>query len=139
MFSVLLNDLPDHIPENLGCFVYCDNIVVVTDDRRSAQLVKDALAEYFARHPAGPFSLKSSIKSLSPMGFDHLGYWFRWNHDRLWVGMATQNHDKFIQSVQAQKPNGLSGLRYVRSCFSSCSEDALFQYELEECEMVHEE
>jgi hypothetical protein len=100
--------------------------------------VKDALAEYFARHPAGPFSLVSSIESLSPMGFDHLGYWFRWNHDRLWVGMATQNYGKFIQSLQVRELNRLSGLQYVRSCFSSCSEDALFQYECDEGEMVHE-
>jgi len=138
IFGVLLNDLPDHLPENLGCFVYCDNIIVVADDRGSAQLVQDALVEYFTRHPAGPFFLTASIEGLAPMGFDHLGYWFRWDHDRLWIGMTPRHYGKFIYSLGAEAPYNLRGMQFVHSCFPACSEDALFQYEYEASELVQE-
>lgn len=138
IFGVLLNDLPDHLPENLGCFVYCDNIVVVTDNRGSAQSVKDALVEYFARHPAGPFLLAPSIESLAPMGFDHLGYWFRWDDDRLWIGMTPKHYGKFLHSLETGAPYIRRGMQFVHSCFAACSEDALFQYEYEASELVHE-
>ncbi|MEP3422936.1 MAG: reverse transcriptase domain-containing protein [Erythrobacter sp.] len=136
IFGVLFDDLPDQIPENLGCFAYCDNIVVVTEGGQSAQSVSESLAEYFTRHPAGSFSLKSEIECLNTLGFDHLGYWFRWSHDRLRVALSAKNTNLFYRSLEEPRENGLNGMDYVRSCFAACSQEAVDFYEMEASELA---
>ncbi|KWV91749.1 hypothetical protein AUC45_11125 [Erythrobacter sp. YT30] len=128
IFGVLLNDLAHQLPESLGCFVYCDNIVVVTENEHRAQSVSNALAEYFIRHPAGPFSIKSEIKCLSNSGFEHLGYAFRWSYDRPWVGMSEKNYDRFFSSLEHPSSVGPNGMDYLEACFSACTHEAVWSY-----------
>jgi len=136
VFGLLLIDLPDQLPENLGCFVYCDNIVVVTEDERTAQSVNYALAEYFIRHPAGPFSIKSEIECYNAFGFDHLGYWFHWPCDRPRVALSTKNSNRFNRSLEEPSEDRLNGMEYVRACFPACTQDAMDFYELVASELA---
>ena len=108
----------------------------MTEDEQSAQLVSYALAEYFTRHPAGSFSLKSEIECLNTLGFDHLGYWFRWSHDRLRVALSAKNSNRFYRSLEEPRENGLNGMDYVLSCFAACSQEAVDFYELEASELA---
>lgn len=128
IFSVLLNDLPDQLSENIGCFVYCDNIIVVTETQQSALAVRKSLVEYFIRHPAGPFTLPVEIRSLARDGFDHLGYSFRWLRGQPWIGMSEKNSDSFFSRLEEPPSEGLGGMDYLEACFSSCTPQAISDY-----------
>lgn len=128
VFGLLMDDLPDHIPSNLGCFGYSDNVGVLSWSEQDALAVRANLVEYFSRHPAGPFVLRTEVVPLSGMGFDYLGYWFRWNGDRLSVRMSTGNEHRFMRSLECPDEFNLSGFQYVRRSFSACTDDALDDY-----------
>lgn len=134
VFSILLDDLPDQIPENLACFSYSDNVIVLSRSEREAQSVSDNLADYFNRHPAGPFVIRQDIEPLGGCGFDHLGYWFRWDNGvpqdrgRLWVGMNTRNHSRFEKSLEHPEDFEVTGFDYVRRSFSASTPQALDVY-----------
>lgn len=76
LFSVLLDDLPDHLNDTIKVFVYCDNIVLLVPSQTQAQQAATALDRYFAVHPAGPFEVTFECRSVRA-GFDHLGYSIR--------------------------------------------------------------
>jgi len=76
IFSVLLDDLPDHVGEGIQAFVYCDNIILLAPTRSCAQQAEGALARYLSEHRAGPFEMRSSVHYASE-GFEHLGYFLR--------------------------------------------------------------
>lgn len=73
LFSVLLDDLPDHLDEDIQSFVYCDNVILVAPNELRAQSAANALVRYFTGHRAGPFEVVLDIHSARN-GFDHLGY-----------------------------------------------------------------
>lgn len=76
IFSVLLDDLPDHLEEGIQAFVYCDNIVLIAPSMSRALRAKDDLVRYFTGHRAGPFEIRSSVARVSER-FEHLGYTLR--------------------------------------------------------------
>lgn len=76
LFSVLLDDLPDHLDDTIKVFVYCDNIILLAPSQTQAQQAAATLDRYFVVHPAGPFELTSECRPVWA-GFDHLGYSIR--------------------------------------------------------------
>lgn len=76
IFSVLLDDLPDHMEEGIQTFVYCDNIILLAPTMSRALRAREALVRYLAGHRAGPFEMRSSVAHVRD-GFEHLGYTLR--------------------------------------------------------------
>lgn len=76
IFSVLLDDLPDHLDDGIQAFVYCDNIILLAPTMSCAQRAEEALLRYLSGHRAGPFEIRSSISQVSQR-FEHLGYSLR--------------------------------------------------------------
>lgn len=76
IFSVLMDDLPDHVGEGIHTFVYCDNIVLIAPSMSRALQAKEALARYLTGHRAGPFEMRSSVAPAWKR-FEHLGYTLR--------------------------------------------------------------
>lgn len=81
IFSVLMDDLPDHLGEGISVFLYCDNIILIAPTVSRALQAREALARYLTGHRAGPFAIRSHV-GLAGEGFDHLGY-------RLWKRRTT--------------------------------------------------
>jgi len=73
IFSVLMDDLPDHLDEGILAFIYCDNIVLIAPSMSRALRAQAALARYLSGHRAGPFEMRSTVSSASEP-FEHLGY-----------------------------------------------------------------
>ncbi|GHD02132.1 hypothetical protein [Novosphingobium pokkalii] len=76
IFSVLMDDLADHVGEGIQTFVYCDNIVLIAPSMSLALRAQEALARYLSGHRAGPFEMRSCVTSVID-GFEHVGYQLR--------------------------------------------------------------
>lgn len=90
IFSVLMDDLPDHLDEAIQAFVYCDNIILLAPDISQARRAKSSLAVYLSGHRAGPFSITAETPVLVNDGFEHLGYSLRLTTE-VEVGLSLRN------------------------------------------------
>lgn len=117
LFSVLLDDLPDHLNDTIKVFVYCDNIVLLAPSKMQAQQAATALDRYFAVHPAGPFEVTSECRPVWA-GFDHLGYFVRHQlNGETVVDLGTRNWSKLNKRLcnPDQSAKGLK--KWLRASF----------------------
>lgn len=126
IFSVLLDDLPDHVIEGITCFTYCDNIILVAPDRERALEAKQALAEYLNGHPAGPFYLRADSYVADVIeGFDYLGYRIAFDP----VGGSTRvdlSNRNWIKLQKRHDQNGVDDAsQWLRAHFQACSPQAI--------------
>lgn len=101
IFSVLMDDLPDHLDKAIQAFVYCDNIVLLAPNISQAQRASNSLVRYLSDHRAGPFAIE--ILSLAPVtkAFEHLGYSVRLNTSgALEVGLSLTNWQEFAKKAE---------------------------------------
>ena len=99
LFSVLLDDLPDHLDEPIKVFVYCDNIVLLVPSETQAQQAAATLDAYFTVHRAGPFEVACECRSVLA-GFDHLGYSIRHQlNGETIVDLAPRNWKKLNEQL----------------------------------------
>lgn len=128
LFSVLLDDLPDHLEESIGAFVYCDNIILVAPTMSCALRAQEALARYLAGHRAGPFEMRSAVMEVSQR-FEHLGYSLR----RLPamppdVGISRNGWLRFADRLYAE-PRDLEGaFAWLRASYGRCYRSNLTEF-----------
>lgn len=130
IFSVFLNDLPDHMPGGVNPFVYCDNIVLVCPSEACAQQAESSLVRYFSDHRAGPFEVTSECKPVWH-GFDHLGYSISHNLGVTRVGLSASSWEKLHCRIRHQQQYEVTPEEWLRASFS-----ALHGYELAPYEMM---
>ncbi|MEV4935724.1 hypothetical protein [Sphingobium sp. LSP13-1-1.1] len=99
IFSVLMDDLPDHLDETIQAFVYCDNIILLAPDKSQARRAKTSLAVYLSGHRAGPFTITANAPVLVTEGFEHLGYSLRLK-TKVEVGLSLQNWIELTRKVE---------------------------------------
>jgi len=73
LWAVMIDDLPGALPGGVRANTYADNIAVACRSTQEADAVEASLIEYFADHPAGPFTLRIHRADID-CGFDHLGH-----------------------------------------------------------------
>ena len=88
LFACFMDDLPDHLPGGVLPFVYGDDALVLCRTEQQALVAADALGRYFVGHRAGPLFHRHLIANVND-GFDHLGYRFEADGDRITVGLTT--------------------------------------------------
>lgn len=123
IFSVFLNDLPDHLSEAVRPFVYCDNIVLVCPSEACAEQAASSLVRYFSDHRAGPFEVTSECKPVWH-GFDHLGYSITHNSGVTRLGLSARNWEKLHQRIRRKGQDEVEPLEWLHASFS-----ALYDYE----------
>lgn len=74
LLAMLFEDLPSHLSEDIRVFIFGDNIFVPLREESACREVADILRQYFADHPAGPFSLTIENFDLSSEAAPSLGY-----------------------------------------------------------------
>lgn len=74
LLAMLFEDLPGRLSEDITVFIFGDNIFVPLREESACREVADTLRQYFAEHPAGPFSLITEIFDLSTEAAPSLGY-----------------------------------------------------------------
>lgn len=128
IFSVLLDDLPDHVDEHVLVFAYCDNIILLAPSLLQAQRAQSALVEYLTGHRAGPFDLRSEIHSVRD-GFDHLGYHIRLEEDgHLHVGLSMKNWEKLVAELDETSGDVSTVSDWLARSFPYCCAEALRSY-----------
>jgi hypothetical protein len=120
IFSVLMDDLPDHVGEGIQSFVYCDNIILIAPTMSCAQRAQEALARYLSGHRAGPFEMRSRI-SPAYQRFEHLGYTLR-RLPRLPadVGIATKGWISLAERLFADQPDMDETIRWLKASYGQC-------------------
>jgi hypothetical protein len=101
IFSVLLDDLPDHLDEAIQAFVYCDNIILLAPDMSQARRAKTSLAVYLSGHRAGPFAITANAPVSVTQGFEHLGYSLRLK-TKVEVGLSLRNWIELARKVEGR-------------------------------------
>jgi hypothetical protein len=124
IFAFLLDDLPDHLSDNIVAFCYCDNIILIATDIVVAQQAEIALIEYFASHRAGPFDAVTSLHSVREP-FEHLGYTLQWE-DGLRVRLSPNNWCKLMERVE--NDSFAETLLWLQSSFGRCSNEEVWNY-----------
>lgn len=117
IFSVLLDDLPDHLGKCIQAFVYCDNIILLAPNMLQAQQAEQALAAYLTSHRAGPFSIISCVQSVCEP-FEHLGYELQWQNE-VEVRLSTHNWLRLMKMVDSGELSG--ALEWLGTSFRSCT------------------
>ena len=120
IFSVLLDDLPDHLDEGIQAFVYCDNIILLAPTMSCAQRAEEALLRYLTGHRAGPFEIRSSISRVSQR-FEHLGYSLR----RLPgmppdVGISRNGWLKLVDRLFSEPRDLEAAWRWLKASYGRC-------------------
>jgi hypothetical protein len=128
IFSVLLDDLPDHLEEGIQAFVYCDNIVLIAPSMSRALRANDALVRYFTGHRAGPFEMRSSVARVSER-FEHLGYTIR----RLPglppdVGIARNGWLKLVARLFSEPRDVGEALKWLKASYGRCYYSSLREF-----------
>ncbi|ANY18668.1 hypothetical protein A6F68_00132 [Tsuneonella dongtanensis] len=116
IFSVLLNDLPDHLDEEIQCFVYCDNVILLAPSVLHAQRAENALVRHFTGHRAGPFQVTSQVSPVFEP-FEHLGYALRLADNGLEVGLSDKNWNEFCRRLDDPKKHPLEAAIWLRTSF----------------------
>lgn len=102
LLAMLFEDLPSHLCEDISVFIFGDNIFVPLSKESSCREVSDILRQYFAGHPAGPFSLTMENFDLSNAAVPTLGYEI--NADAYLpydVAIAQKNLGKALARIEA--------------------------------------
>ncbi len=128
VFSVLLDDLPDHLDEGIHVFVYCDNIILIAPSMSRALQAREALARYLIEHRAGPFGIRSCIGTVGE-GFDHVGY-------RLWktrtgeadVGISRSGWLKLVDRLFAPDADAEEMTKWLKASYGKCSGRSLASF-----------
>ena len=116
IFSVLLDDLPDHLGNDITVFTYCDNIVCLAPSILRAHRAEQALVRYFAGHRAGPFELRVETKPVTSR-FDHLGYSIHLDQDGLRVELAPKNWTQYMERVEDEAVGPAGAVAWLRQAF----------------------
>jgi hypothetical protein len=125
IFSVLMDDLPDHVGSDIHVFSYCDNIILLAPSIEQAQRAEIALVAYFTSHRAGPFEVVTHAQSVSSP-FDHLGYELQW-HRGMKASLSLTNWLRFMERIE--QGDAEAAQLYVRSSFPACTASHLANYE----------
>lgn len=123
IFSVLLDDLPDHLNETILAFVYCDNIILVAPSNSQAREAANHLVRYFADHRAGPFEVRHEVRSLRH-GFDHLGYSVARCGEVTRVGLAPKSWEKLMGRLEDQSVPCDDTLLWLGASFGALDAEA---------------
>lgn len=121
IFSVLMDDLPDHLDKDIKCFVYCDNIVLVALNKARAQCAANALGRYFTAHQAGPFEITSEIWRAKD-GIDHLGYWIHRRADETVVSISNKSWERLLMRLDGDEETRSDTRRWLNASFAALSE-----------------
>ncbi|MXO55291.1 reverse transcriptase domain-containing protein [Pontixanthobacter gangjinensis] len=123
IFSVLLDDLPDHLDETIKCFVYCDNIILIASSEAHAREGANALVRYFADHRAGPFEVTSNCRPVWA-GFDHLGYLIshQWNGETI-INLPHRSWEKLHKRLSNPDQSEDDVKRWFRASFGAITND----------------
>lgn len=124
IFSVLLNDLTDHIGEEIQAFVYCDNIILLAPSVLHAQRAENALVRYVTGHRAGPFEVTSEVTPVFAP-FDHLGYSVRLADDDLHVDLSEKNWIEFHQRLEDPSKSPSEAVDWLRTSFPHLTQTEL--------------
>jgi hypothetical protein len=124
LWAVMIDDLPDHLPDGVNLFVYCDNIVIIAPSYSAAQQSQVALVDYFSRHCAGPFDLRHELHPVTEQ-FSHLGYdiWLSRQND-LWVQPTNANIGKLVRRTSCGEYSNNDNIRWLRSSFGQMTDNA---------------
>ena len=134
IFSVLLDDLPDHLGEEITTFVYCDNIILLAPSMLHAQRAENALVRYVTGHRAGPFEVRSEVQPVF-RPFEHLGYSIQVCDGAIRVGLSTTNWLRFNQKLEGAQINLNEAINWLRTSFPQLRDPAksnLLQLALDE-------
>ena len=128
IFSVLLDDLPDHLGEGIQAFVYCDNIILIAPSMSSALRTEEALARYLTGHRAGPFEMRSSVARVSGR-FEHLGYTIR----KLRglppdVGITCKGWLKLVDRIFSEPPDLDNTINWLKASYGRCYYSNLIEF-----------
>lgn len=125
IFSVLMDDLPDHVGSDIQVFSYCDNIILLAPSIAQAHRAEIALVAYFTSHRAGPFEVVNHVQSVcSP--FDHLGYELRWDRG-MKASLSLANWLRFMKRIE--HGDAEAARLFVRSSFPACTASHNANYE----------
>ncbi|MDT0576496.1 hypothetical protein RM533_09880 [Croceicoccus sp. F390] len=128
IFSVLLDDLPDHLGEGIQAFVYCDNIILIAPTMSCAQRAEEALARYISEHRAGPFEMRSSVAYVSER-FEHLGYTLRRFPGLLPdVGIARNGWLKLVDRLFSEPRDVDDTIKWLKASYSRCHQSSLDEF-----------
>lgn len=121
IFSVLMDDLPSHVGEDIHVFVYCDNIVLIAPSMSRAQRAQETLARYLSGHPAGPFDVISAVTSARTH-FDHLGYSIRREpRSKPEVSLSLASWNRFGKNLEADDFELEDMVQWLSASYSRCS------------------
>jgi hypothetical protein len=103
LLALLFEDLPSHLPEDISVFMFSDNIFVPHNSESACREVADALTQYLAGCPAGPFSLTTEIFDLR---FEHaptLGYQVNADPAMSYdIGIGDRNLERAIERMASK-------------------------------------
>ena len=130
IFSVLMDDLPDHFGEGISVFLYCDNIILIAPTVSRALQAREALARYLTEHRAGPFDMRSYVGEVGE-GFDHLGY-------RLWkrrtggaeVSLSRSGWIKLVDRLFEGNRDTVAMAIWLKASYGRCSARSLASFML---------
>lgn len=129
IFSVFLDDLPDHLPDSVIPFVNCDNVILVCPNETLAHLAAASSVRYFTDHRAGPFELKYVCQPVWHT-FDHLGYSLRCTlHGKVAVGLSAKNLLRLLRRINYRKDEETEPMRWLHSSFAALGAHEMVQYE----------
>lgn len=98
LLAMLLNDLPDRLPEGVQPYIFADNILVACVTRDAARRVGDALVCYFDSHAAGPLS-PTTPEIIEPRSeFTFVGYTFEFIPGDGW--RARPSNKNLVRAIQ---------------------------------------
>lgn len=122
IFSVFLDDLPDHLSEDILVFVYCDNVILLSPSPSQAQQAQEALVSYFSGHRAGPFDLRSEVRPLR-YAFDFLGYDIRMaDENNLHVSLSPRNWLRFAEKMEDSTTDLRQMVNWLTTSFPQCAD-----------------
>ena len=124
IFSVLMDDLPDHLGKEIEVFVYCDNIILLAPSMLHAQRAENALVRYLTGHRAGPFEVRSEVHPIT-RPFEHLGYSIRLVDGVITVGLSTSNWRRFGQKLDDERVPLKEAIEWLSFSFPHVSEPDL--------------
>lgn len=121
VFSVLMDDLPDHLGEDIEAFVYCDNIILLAPTMLLARRAHNSLVRYLAGHRAGPFEVRSIVHPVT-QAFEHLGYSIWFDGTRARVALSPKNWLRYGGRLEDPSQAPAEALQWLRSSFSRLTE-----------------
>ena len=124
LFSVMLDDLPDHLDEGILPFVYCDNIVLVASNKEQARKAASALVSYLSGHRFGPFQVTTEVRSVRD-GFDHLGYSIYRRGNAVEVALSPRSWDKLVDRLDDRQIKCSVTLRWLHASFGALSYNSM--------------